>query len=84
MSDQFYEDAQNLASSLSGSSAVKEGGMASVMVFFDPYEAKWFGQANWSSNVAFNTSGSESSTDAILELIDILKEEILELKNDQG
>lgn len=84
MSDKFFEDAQTLASRLSGSSAVKEGGMASVSVVFDPYESKWFAKADWSSNVAFNTSGSESPTDAILELIDILKEEILELKNDQG
>jgi hypothetical protein len=81
--DQFFEDAQTLASRLSGSSLVKEGGMASVGVTFDPYEAKWFGKADWSNNVAFNTMGSETPTDAILELIDILQGEILELKNDK-
>jgi len=49
-------------------------GMASVKIMWDPYEIGWVAEANWSDGQRLRTEPSGSAIDAILDLIDLLKE----------
>lgn len=75
--DKFYEEALSLAQS--AGCLDERGGMASVRVSWHPYDSNWEAEANWSSGERILT-GSDSPTDAILKLIDLLKEELNEVR----
>lgn len=51
----------------------ERGGMASVKVEWNPYEAGWVAEANWSDNSRVSTEVCEAATDAVAELIDLLR-----------
>jgi hypothetical protein len=71
MLDDALEEAQTLAMRLTG----PDRGMASVRVYFDPYAAHWLAEASYSDNSRIVSTGSDSPTDEVWELSDLLKEE---------
>ncbi len=71
--DRLFDKALKLARDLSSWEDTE--GMASIHVHFDPYKGRWEAFADWSSGKKITADPSESVTDAIVCLIDVLRDE---------
>ncbi len=71
--DRLFEKALRLVRDLSSYEDL--GGMASITVCFDPYKSRWEAFADWSGDKRLTADPSESVTDAIVCLIDVLRDE---------
>jgi hypothetical protein len=82
--DRLFHEVLVAAQRLGGTPVVEKdgnaGGMASVQVVWNPYECHWVGEANYSSGVRIQTTGSVMPTGAAQDLLFLLNGHIAELR----